>query len=48
MILTVWIVYTVSFFLMRAVPGGPFASEKKIDDAIKRNIEASASSRNCW
>jgi len=40
MILTVWIVYTVSFFLMRAVPGGPFASEKKIDDAIKRNIEA--------
>ncbi|MEE2684862.1 MAG: ABC transporter permease subunit [Planctomycetota bacterium] len=40
MLLTIWVVYTVSFFLMRAVPGGPFASEKKIPPAIKRNIEA--------
>ena len=40
MLLTIWVVYTVSFFLMRAVPGGPFASEKKIPSAIKRNIEA--------
>lgn len=40
MLLTIWVVYTVSFFLMRSVPGGPFASEKKIPPAIKRNIEA--------
>tara|TARA_B100000809_G_scaffold206947_1_gene209159 strand:- start:16 stop:936 length:921 start_codon:yes stop_codon:yes gene_type:complete len=40
MLLTIWVVYTVSFFLMRAVPGGPFSSEKKIPPAIKRNIEA--------
>ena len=40
MLLTIWVVYTASFFLMRAVPGGPFASEKKIAPAIKRNIEA--------
>ena len=27
-ILTVWIVITVTFFVMHAVPGGPFLSEK--------------------
>ncbi len=40
MILTIWVVYTVSFFLMRVVPGGPFDSEKNVAEAIKRNIEA--------
>lgn len=39
-VLTLWIVYTLTFFLMRAVPGGPFASEKNLPEAIKRNIEA--------
>jgi ABC-type dipeptide/oligopeptide/nickel transport system permease component len=29
MLLTLWIVYTFSFFLMRAVPGGPFAADRK-------------------
>ena len=38
--LTLWIVFTVTFFLMRAVPGGPFASEKQLSEAIQRNIEA--------
>ncbi|MFO0818583.1 MAG: ABC transporter permease subunit [Pirellulales bacterium] len=38
--LTLWIVYTVTFFLMRVVPGGPFASEKNLPAAVKRNIEA--------
>lgn len=27
-VLTVWVVITVTFFVMRAVPGGPFAGEK--------------------
>lgn len=40
MLLTLWIVFTVSFFLMRFVPGGPFSSEKNVPEAIKRNIEA--------
>lgn len=40
MILTLWIVFTVTFFLMRVVPGGPFDSEKKIPEIVKRNIEA--------
>jgi oligopeptide transport system permease protein len=39
LLLTLWIVHTVSFFLMRAVPGGPFASEKNVPEVIKRNIE---------
>lgn len=39
MVLTLWVVFTTSFFLMRAVPGGPFDSEKKLPPAIKRNIE---------
>ncbi len=39
MVLTLWIVFTVTFFLMRAVPGGPFDGEKQLSPAIKRNIE---------
>lgn len=27
-ILTVWAVITITFFVMRAVPGGPFVGEK--------------------
>jgi oligopeptide transport system permease protein len=38
--LTLWLVYTATFFMMRAVPGGPFASEKNLPEAVKRNIEA--------
>src|SRR5690349_17133023 len=37
---TLWVVFTVTFFLMRFVPGGPFASEKQVPPAIRRNIEA--------
>jgi ABC-type dipeptide/oligopeptide/nickel transport system permease component len=37
---TLWVVFTVTWFLMRAVPGGPFDSEKNIPEEIKRNIEA--------
>jgi oligopeptide transport system permease protein len=36
---TLWAVYTVSFLLMRFVPGGPFASDRQMPEAIKRNIE---------
>ena len=32
-ILTVWVVITVTFFVMRAVPGGPFLGEKAISPA---------------
>lgn len=40
MILTLWVVYTVSFFLMYAVPGGPFSDERNPSPEIRRNIEA--------
>jgi oligopeptide transport system permease protein len=40
MLLTLWVVYTFSFFLMRSVPGGPFSADKKIPASIQRNIEA--------
>lgn len=40
MALTLWIVFTLSFFLMRSVPGGPFDSEQEMDPVIKQRIEA--------
>ncbi len=40
MAVTLWIVYTISFFLMRAVPGGPFDSERKLAPEIEANIRA--------
>lgn len=39
-VLTVWIVITITFFVSRAVPGGPFASEKAIAPAAKAALEA--------
>lgn len=36
---TLLIIMTLVFFMIRAVPGGPFDSEKKIPDVIKKNIE---------
>ena len=39
-ILTIWIVITVTFFVMRAVPGGPFLSEKAGSEAAQKALEA--------
>ena len=39
-LLTVWVVITVTFFVMRAVPGGPFTGEKAITEAAKQALEA--------
>jgi len=40
MALTLWIVYTVSFFLMRSVPGGPLDGERNLSPEIEANIRA--------
>ncbi|RMG02041.1 MAG: ABC transporter permease [Planctomycetota bacterium] len=40
MMLTLWIVFTVSFFLMRAVPGGPLDRERQLDPQIEKNLAA--------
>ena len=39
-LLTVWVVITVTFFVMRAVPGGPFQAEKAISEEAKAALEA--------
>ncbi len=37
MVLTLWAVFTVSFGLMKIVPGGPFSAERKLPAEIERN-----------
>ena len=39
-LLTVWVVITVTFFVMHAVPGGPFLGEKAISESTLRALEA--------
>ena len=39
-ILTVWVVITATFFIMHAVPGGPFLSEKATTPAVMAQLEA--------
>ena len=37
---TIWAVITITFFVMKAVPGDPFASEKAVTPAAKAALEA--------
>ena len=39
-LLTVWVVITITFFVSRAVPGGPFLGEKAISAAAQAALEA--------
>ncbi|CDF59461.1 ABC transporter permease [Thermobrachium celere] len=39
-IITLFVVITATFFLMHALPGGPFDSEKPLPPQIKANLEA--------
>ncbi len=39
-VLTIWIVITVTFFVMHAVPGGPFIGEKAISKEAQAALEA--------
>jgi len=39
-LLTVWVVITITFFVSRAVPGGPFLGEKAISEAAQAALEA--------
>ena len=39
-LLTVWIVLTITFFVMHFVPGGPFVGEKAISPAVMAAMEA--------
>ena len=39
-IFTVWVVITVTFFVMHAIPGGPFVGEKATTPAVQAAMEA--------
>lgn len=39
MVLALWLIITLTFIIMHAVPGGPFASEKQLPAAVKKNLE---------
>ncbi len=39
MVLTIWVVFTVSFFLTKAIPGGPFDGERALPEEIKESFE---------
>lgn len=41
MILTLWIVFTISFVLMHAVPGGPYSEERNLPPEQEANLRAS-------
>ena len=39
-IIILWVIITVTFTLMHAIPGGPFTTEKKLPPQVKASIEA--------
>jgi ABC-type dipeptide/oligopeptide/nickel transport system permease component len=39
LILTLWIVFTLSFLLMHAVPGGPYSSDRNLPPEIEENFK---------
>lgn len=39
LLFTLWVVFTVSFLLMRAVPGGPYSGERNLPPEIEQNIK---------
>ncbi len=40
MTLVLWVIVTVTFLLMHAIPGGPFTAEKALPETVLKNIEA--------
>jgi oligopeptide transport system permease protein len=38
LVFTLWCVFTVTFFLMHAVPGGPYSGERNLPPEIEENI----------
>lgn len=47
-LLTIWIVITVTFFVMHSIPGGPFASEKAIPRKRRRRWRPSTGWTSRW
>ena len=40
MLTTIWVVVTITFFLLRVAPGGPFDSERAVSPAVEKNLLA--------
>ncbi len=40
MIATLWIITTLTFFLMHMIPGSPFNQERNTSDVVQKNLEA--------
>ncbi|WP_352419389.1 ABC transporter permease [Proteiniborus sp.] len=38
-LLTIWVIITITFFLMHSIPGDPFTNEKKIQPQIMENLK---------
>ncbi|WP_026677465.1 ABC transporter permease [Fictibacillus gelatini] len=40
MMITIWVIVTLTFFLMHAIPGSPFNQERNTNDTVRKNLEA--------
>ena len=40
LVLVVFVIATISFFVMRFTPGGPFDKDRALPDAIEKNLKA--------
>ena len=38
--IVLWVIVSLTFLLMHAIPGGPFTAEKKLPPQVKASIEA--------
>ena len=39
MLITLWVIITLTFFLMHAIPGSPLNEERSTSDVVQRNLE---------
>lgn len=48
MIVALFFIVTLTFFMMKAIPGGPFTTEKKLPPAIEKNINEKYRLNDPW
>ncbi|MEK5522228.1 peptide ABC transporter permease [Heyndrickxia sporothermodurans] len=40
MLITIWVITTLTFFLMHSIPGSPFNEERNTNEHVRKNLEA--------